>query len=339
MRTRLAFHRITAAALCAAVACAASPAAADLRLCNKTSYVLDLAIGIEHKGATATRGWSRLDPGQCRIVLQGAVEADKLYVHARALALYGGSPPPQAGHAELCVADDAFVIAGAVKCPAKAGQRLVRFTAIKPSESEEGLTANLAEEADYTLEQARLAGIQRLLVSSGYDANPIDGLEGKKTETALAQFLKDRGLSEASAKEARFFEALAEAAKAADGVGFSWCNETGHVIMAALGVEEKGGVVTRGWYRLDPGRCLKPEIAGRAQRVYSFAEAIDADGLSLTRADKTIVWGGTKTLCTRNISFEIADQSDCLARGLNATGFAVIELAGRPGATVRFREQ
>lgn len=336
MTARLRMMR--AAVLLAALLAAATPALADLQLCNKTSYILDAALGLEDKGATATRGWLRLDPGQCRIALHGAVEADRLYVHARALALYGASPMPQAGHADLCVADGNFVIAGANKCPAQAGQRLVRFTAVKPSDGEGGPAAHLAEEADYTLDQARLAGIQRLLVLGGYDANPIDGVEGRKTEAALAQFLKDRGLSEESVKEPRFFALLAEAAKAADGIGFSWCNETEHVVMAALGVEEKDAVTTRGWYRLDPGKCLKPDIAGRPQRVYSFAEAIDADGLSLRRADKTIVWGGTKPLCTRNVRFEISDQADCLGKGFNATGFAVIELAGRTGATVRFRE-
>lgn len=322
----------------AAFCLAAAPAHADLQLCNKTSYVLDAALGLEHKGATATRGWLRIDPGQCRIALQGAVEADALYLHARALALYGVSPLPQTGHADLCAADGNFVIAGADRCPAKTGQRLVRYTIVKPAEGEGGPTANLAEEADYAPEQARLAGIQRLLVLAGYDASPIDGVEGKKTEAALAQFLKDRGLPEESVKEPRFFALLAEAAKAADGIGFSWCNETEHVVMAALGVEEKGAITTRGWFRLDPGKCLKPGIAGRPQRVYSFAEAIDADGLSLRRADKAIVWGGTKPLCTRNIRFEIAEHGDCLGKGYNATGFVAIELAGRSGATVRLRE-
>ena len=31
-------------------------------------------------------------------------------------------------------------------------------------------------------------------------------------------------------------------------------------------------------------------------------------------------------------------QKDCAAQGLTATGFAVIDMAGKQGATVRFRE-
>ena len=91
----------------------ATGAQADLRFCNRTSYVLDLALGLEDKGGAASRGWFRVVPGQCRLVLQGTVEAEQIYVHARALELYGSPPVPQTGHAELCVADGNFVIAGA----------------------------------------------------------------------------------------------------------------------------------------------------------------------------------------------------------------------------------
>src|SRR4051794_2756162 len=75
--------------------CLAAPARADLQFCNKTSYVLDLALALEENGAAATRGWFRVDPGACRSVLQGAITADKIYLHARALAAYGPSPLPQ----------------------------------------------------------------------------------------------------------------------------------------------------------------------------------------------------------------------------------------------------
>jgi uncharacterized membrane protein len=316
----------------------ALPARADLQFCNKTSYVLDLALGLEEKDAAATRGWFRVDPGQCRTVLQGALQAEKAYIHARALPAYGASPLPQVGHADLCVADGNFVIAAAKACHARSGQRLVRFSAIKPSETEQGLTAYLGEEADYAPDQARLAGVQRLLVIAGYDANPIDGLEGKKTSAALDQFLKDRRLPADAADAASFFQVLHDAVKAADGLGFSWCNETPHAVMAALGFEEKGALTTRGWYRVDPGKCVKPELPAKPARLFSFAEAVDKDGNALRRGDKPLAWGGNTQLCTREVRFEIGEQSNCGAQGLASTGFAAIDLAGKQGATVRFRE-
>lgn len=202
MARRLVARQIAMVALVATVAIATS-ARADLQLCNRTSYVLDLALGLESKGAVATRGWFRVDPGHCRAVLQGTVEAEQLYVHARALPAYGNAPLPLAGHADLCIADGNFVIAAARKCPG--GQHLARFTAIKPSDDSGNLIASIAEDADYTVEQARLAGIQRLLVAAGYDANPIDGLEGKKTEGALASFIRDRKLAADASGAASFF--------------------------------------------------------------------------------------------------------------------------------------
>ncbi|MEA2950245.1 MAG: hypothetical protein QOI40_5575 [Alphaproteobacteria bacterium] len=319
------------------LACA-TPARADLQFCNKTSYVLDLALGLEEKEAAASRGWFRVDPGQCKTVLQGALTADKAYVHARALGAYGASPLPQAGHADFCITDGNFTIAAAKSCQSRAGQRLARFSQIKPSENEQGLTAYLGEEADYDPAQARLAGIQRLLVIAGYDANPIDGLEGKKTTAALDQFVKDRRLPADTANGAAFFQVLLDAVKEADGLGFSWCNETPYPVMAAIGVDEQGAVTTRGWYRVEPGKCVKPEVPAKPARLYSFAEAVDKDGQSLKRGDKLLVWGGPTQLCTRDVRFEIGEQKNCPAQGLTATGFAVIDMAGKQGATVRFRE-
>jgi uncharacterized membrane protein len=196
----------------------------------------------------------------------------------------------------------------------------------------------LAEEADYSPEQARLAGIQRLLVIAGYDANPIDGIEGKKTEAAIAQFLKDRRLSGEAAAAPAIFDTLVESVKRAEGIGFAWCNETPHTVMAAFGIEEKGVVVTRGWYRIEAGKCLKPDVAGKPRRLYSFGEAVDAGGQAVKRGDKPLAWGGGTTLCTRNVKFELTDHKDCPGKGLTPAGFAPIDLAGRSGATVRFRE-
>ncbi|MBC7017897.1 DUF1036 domain-containing protein, partial [Salmonella enterica subsp. enterica serovar Enteritidis] len=56
----------------------AAPAHADLKLCNRMSYVIEAAIGIDDKAATATRGWFRIDPATCRVVVQGALTADRV---------------------------------------------------------------------------------------------------------------------------------------------------------------------------------------------------------------------------------------------------------------------
>ncbi len=326
-------HALLVLLVAAGAASFTRPARADLELCNRMSYVVEAALGYEDKGTMTTRGWFRLDPGQCRVTLQGT-QGDQLYLYARVPDVYGPSPLPQAGTADLCVAPAHFVIAGAQKC-ARANQTLARFSAVRPSDSAQGQRVYLAEEAEYNDEQARDAGIQRLLVIAGYDASPIDGIRGSKTDAALAQFLIDNRLANTAAGRSDFFDILLEAAQK-PGIGFTWCNDSKYTVMAALGVDDKGAMVTRGWYRLEPGKCLRPEVKGRPPRLYSFAEAVDSEGRAIKQEDKTLSWGGETIMCTRNFKFELTDQTDCAARGLNAAGFASIDLAGR-AATMRFK--
>jgi uncharacterized membrane protein len=329
--------RFTLLLMTAAISCAlAAPARADLQICNRMSYVVETAIGVEDKGATATRGWFRVDPGQCRTVMQGEIPTDGLFVHARALAVYGASPLPQTGHADLCVAQESFIIGSARQC-SRHGQKLARFTEIKPSETDKGPTVYLTEEAEYTDEQARDAAIQRLLTIAGYDATPIDGIRGAKTDAVLLQFIQDNKLGPTAAGRSDFFDVLITAAQKPDSNGFSWCNDTSYVVMAALGIEDQGVVTTRGWYRIDPGKCLRPEVRGPRRQLYSFAEAIGPDGQAIKLGDHPLNWGGTTVLCTRNVKFELSEHKDCIDRGLAATGFASIDLSGKTGTTVRFK--
>jgi uncharacterized membrane protein len=300
------------------------------------SYVVEAALGVDDKGATATRGWFRVDPGQCRMVMQGEVQYEALYVHARALPVYGASPLPQSGHADFCIEKNNFVLASGRVCN-RSGQSLARFTQVKPSENEKGLTIYLAEESEYTDDQARDAAIQRLLTIAGYDATPIDGIRGAKTDAILLSFLQDNKLSNTAAGRADFFDVLIAAAQRPDGGGFIWCNETTHPVMAALGVDEKGTVTTRGWYRVEPGKCLRPDVKGQPRRVYSFAEAIGSDGQVLKRGDGAVSWGGSTVLCTRNVKFELYDHKDCAGQGLTSAGFAIVDVPVKTGTTVRFK--
>jgi uncharacterized membrane protein len=207
MAARITTHLVSALVALAAPVALASPARADLQICSRMSYVVEAALAIEDKGAAATRGWFRIDPGQCRTVIQGTPPGETLYIHARALAVYGGSPLPQAGHANFCVGHDTFTLPATQSCT-RAGQKVARFTAVKPTETEKGLVTYLAEDAEYDNEQARDAGIQRLLTIAGYDAGAIDGVRGTKTDQALAQFIADNKLDNTAAGRADFFDIL-----------------------------------------------------------------------------------------------------------------------------------
>jgi uncharacterized membrane protein len=325
--------RLCMAAL-ALLTCAAS-AHADLKICNRMSYVVDAAIGLDDHGTTATRGWFRIDPAQCRTVLQGSLTAERVLLHARALAVYGASPMPQNGSDNLCIAqgNDSFTIAAARQC--RGGQTAASFTEIKPTQTDDGnLIAYLAEDSEYDDDQARLAGIQRLLGLAGYDTAPIDGVDGPKTQAALNSFLKSQNLSVDATQAADFFSTMIARVQAPSADSLTWCNDTPHMVMAAIATDDGKAVVSRGWYRIEPGKCLHPDIVGQPRQVFSFAEAVDADGKAVRMNGKPLNWGGATQLCTRETKFEINDQSDCSARGLVASGFTALD--SRAGKTLRF---
>jgi uncharacterized membrane protein len=327
--------RAPATAATALVMLAAIPARAELTLCNRTSYQMEAAYGLEKRANVATRGWFRVDPGQCRQVLDGALDADMVYVRARTPPVYGTAPLPQNGNADFCIRDGNFEIDNARGCPAS---QQARFSAARPSDSPRGPAVNLAEEADYDDAQARLAGIQRLLVIAGYDANPIDGVQGAKTQSALTKFLSDRKLPSEAASSPGFFDTLLDAARNPQDVGFSWCNDTKYTVMASVGIVEMGAIVTRGWYRVEAGQCLRPDVRGEPRRLYSYGEAVDGNGRTIKNGDAPLAWGGHVALCTRDGKFELSDHKDCAVRGLNSAGFAAIDVGGQPATTVRFKE-
>ena len=327
-------------ALCAALfglalTVAATQAQAGLTLCNRTSYRVETALGLEKQPNVATRGWFRLDPGQCKQVVDGTLDADMVYVHSRTPPIYGTPPQPESGQAELCVREGKFEIPDGRNCPRS---QQLRFSAARPSDTPDGPVVYLAEQAAYDDAQARLAGIQRLLAIAGYDAYPIDGVEGGKTESALKKFLTDRKLPADAAAKPDFFDTLLAAARDPQGKGFAWCNDTKYTVMAALGLVEMGAIVTRGWYRVDAGKCLRPDLRGDPHRLYSYAEAVDGNGRTIKRGEEPLAWGGSLPLCTREGRFDLSNHKDCSARGLNSAGFAVIDVGAKPATVVRFKE-
>ena len=128
---------------------------------------------------------------------------------------------------------------------------------------------------------------------------------------------------------------MIDAVQSPSGAGLTWCNDTPHKIMAAVATDDGKTVISRGWYRIDPGKCLHPDIIGQPKQVFSFAEAVGADNRAVKFKDKPLNWGGATRLCTRESKFEINEQGDCGTRGLAVTGFAPVELSSG-GKTLRF---
>ena len=299
------------------------------------SYVIEAAIGIDDKAATATRGWFRIDPAACRVVAQGTLTADRILLNARALGLYGSSPIPQNGGDTLCVAPDNFVIAAARQC--RAGQTPAPFTQIIPTLADDGnLVAYLAEDSEYDDEQARLAGIQRLLVIAGYDAAPIDGVDGPKTQAALSAFLKSRGL------DGRY-RAVAEFLRDHDRRGAVAVVHRADLVQRHAAQGHGRGRhrrrQDRDQPRLVPHRSRQMPASRRHRPAQAGSSASPRPSMPKTARsrfkDRPLNWGGTTQLCTRESKFEISEQGDCGTRGLASTGFAAVDMSSG-GKTLRF---
>ena len=60
----------------------ASPAQADLKLCNKTESRVGVALGYKDKEGWATEGWWTIAPQKCMTLLKGDLIARYYYVFA-----------------------------------------------------------------------------------------------------------------------------------------------------------------------------------------------------------------------------------------------------------------
>lgn len=326
-------------ALAAAAALWLMPQAAraDYRLCNRTGYVLDAALAIETKGATATQGWFRVLPGMCTTVLSGSWTGDRYFLHTRTPDFYGERPEANAISRMFCVRAGDFLIGGAEQCANGSGA-LAAFSEVVPDRAASSTTTELTDETGLGLEEARRAAIQRLLTIAGYDPGRIDGTFGAQSEAALKSFLADGHLNQSVLESAEIFDVLiTAAARATRATGLTLCNGSPYRLLAAVGLARGASTVTQGWYDLDAGVCEQVRRdALSSDHVFTFAEAVDAEGRPVSSGGQPLVWAGAELLCTKNFRFEISEHGDCAARGLDTTGFRRVDTNGVPGWTVRF---
>src|SRR5687767_2522099 len=70
--------------------------------------------------------------------------------------------------------------------------------------------------------------------------------------------------------------------------GLTWCNDTPPKIMAVDATDDGKKVISRGRYRIDPGKCLHPDVSGQPKQIFSFAEAVDGENRALKFRDKAL---------------------------------------------------
>ncbi len=95
------------------------PAQADLRVCNKTSNQINIALGYRAERGWQSEGWWLAGANDCVIVFQGDLNARFYYLFA--VDDIGGGAWD--GAIYLCTRDEAFTIFGVEDCLARGYER------------------------------------------------------------------------------------------------------------------------------------------------------------------------------------------------------------------------
>lgn len=101
----------------------ATPAHADLKLCNNTGSRVGVALGYKDAKGWASEGWWNIGPNSCETLLKGALIARYYYIYAVDYDK-GGS---WGGNAVLCIRDKRFTIRGIRDCKARDYQKIGFF--------------------------------------------------------------------------------------------------------------------------------------------------------------------------------------------------------------------
>ncbi|MCC2113054.1 MAG: DUF1036 domain-containing protein [Hyphomicrobiales bacterium] len=107
------------------------------------------------------------------------------------------------------------------------------------------------------------------------------------------------------------------------------CNKTQSRVSVAVGYKDHDGWATEGWWNLEGDSCQKLLEGTLISRFY-YIYAIDVDNGG--------EWGGPAYMCTQDKQFTIHGIKDCVARGLEKTGFFEIDTGEQSSWTVQLTE-
>lgn len=304
----------------------------DYQFCNRTSYEIQVALGMRlPSGYWATRGWWPIPSGECKAVIKGKLTQSSFYTFAKSSFAHAGPIRMWGGSQSLCTGKTQFEAQsdGSNQCgPGLESQGFAKVeTGGKPS-----WITFLTESPGYkSNEQARIAGLQRLLADLGRYTGNIDGVVNPKFSESLAQARTEFGIPVTDDVGTLYVKLHNEASKSQALVGLTFCNRTQDVVWAALARETQGKKVSQGWWKLQSGQCEKVIRDRLTDRLYyAFAEHA---GESPQQP-----WHGQSYFCTRKQVFEIEGAEDCQGRGFDKTGFLQIDAGGNPSVTFEFRK-
>jgi uncharacterized membrane protein len=113
--------------LCALAALFASGglALADLRVCNKTKFLVNLAVGYNSGPDFATQGWWTVTPGSCATPIRGALTGRYVYLYGTDI----DAADVLKGSVSMCIDRGRFQVFGIADCWRR-GLQAVNFAEI-----------------------------------------------------------------------------------------------------------------------------------------------------------------------------------------------------------------
>ncbi len=118
----------------------ATPARADLRICNQTANLVSVALGYRAERGWMSEGWWQTPPGECNVVVQGDLQRRFYYLHI--VDDIGGGAWD--GQVFMCTRDETFTIFGVEDCLARGYER-TGFFEIDTEQNRSDWTLQLTE--------------------------------------------------------------------------------------------------------------------------------------------------------------------------------------------------
>lgn len=302
-------------------------------LCNQTSYIVQAATGRPSGKAILVQGWMRLRPGECRTAAPAPLTRGVHYLFARTSTAHRGGRRFWGGAKQLCVdPSNSFAIENPRACEAM-GLEARQFREVRINKRDSWRT-NFTEPDGYSLDSARTAGLQRLLLDAGVESRGVVGeMDPRRMTAAVSRYRQEARVS-ASASPEQLIDSLESAAqKRAARVGLTLCNRTAGRVWTAVARRRGEGWESRGWWAIGPNGCARTIDDALIQNVY-FVHAT----MTVPQGERYLAAGG-ETFCISPAKFVVIGREDCAERLYDEALFTPISPQGREGMLVEFTEK
>lgn len=300
------------------------PAHAELKLCNKSGYVVYAAVGIQQAAQITTRGWIRLVPGDCQTAIAEPLKAPAYFIYAHSPAILSAPQRTWAGQFHFCVKGANFSLSAPLKGTSCKGDSGVASFASVATNGAPSWTMSFTETPPLAATaDARDAGVRRYLAALGY---PV-GTDPRSLSDATAKF---RAKVKLAATDDLFAALEAQTKGASAPKGYAVCNDGSQEIWTAIAFWSGKDFVSRGWWNVAAGTCAT-----------AISEPLGHDAIYLyaSRTGNNHLVTGPNNFCTSNQTFEIHGRDSCEAHGNATLGFIATNTKAAPGYVAHISDQ